>query len=298
VRDLVHAKLFVLASRSLRTLGTKILHFTTKGEKKMNENKLLNTDEIELTIEPETEVRESSCVLVTRFNDEVSTDSSPPYEGEETSDPSNPIPVSGYAESLESLEPIDIDKSPVEEKDGRYVIEVIIGSDNRVRVVNPSPWHWRVHGHLEMSFPNGKVYIGSGTMVNKHHVLTAGHCVYSPRDGGWATSVIFQAARNDGNVPFGSVNATRLLSVTGWTNNNDARYDMGMLILNRDLGNHTGWKGIITGPNKILNRHRVNVSGYPGDKGGRQMWTMADVIKSVHADAFRSLESRISSVLA
>jgi glutamyl endopeptidase len=251
--------------------------------RKMSESQLMTTDQTELVVEPEAEVTGASGVTVTRFNDEVSTDSSAPSEAE-TADPENPKPVSGFAEALEDAEFVDSDIEPSEEDDGRYMLEVIIGPDNRKRVINPSPWPWRVHGHLEMKFPNGKRYIGSGTMVSKHHVLTAGHCVYSGKDGGWATSIAFQAARNDGNLPFGSVYATRLLSVTGWTNNNDTKYDMGMLILSSNLGNSTGWKGIITGPNNILNRHRVNVSGYPGDKGGRQMWTMADIIKSVQAE--------------
>ncbi len=248
----------------------------------MSEIEKLGTDEIELDVEPEADVTGASKFSVSRFNDEVSTDSSAPEETE--TDATNPTPVSGFAESMEGLEVLDGNAEPSEEDDGRYMLEVIIGPDNRVRVANPSPWPWRVHGHLEMKFPNGKRYIGSGTMVSKHHVLTAGHCVYSRRDGGWATSIAFQAARNDGSTPFGSVHATRLLSVKGWTSSNNTNYDMGMLILSSNLGNRTGWKGIITGPNNILNRHRVNVSGYPGDKGGLQMWTMADVIKSVQSE--------------
>jgi len=134
-----------------------------------------------------------------------------------------------------------------------------------------------------MRFPNGKVYIGSGTMVGKRHVLTAGHCVYSKDDGGWATSVQFNAAQNEDKQPFGTVYASRLLSVNGWTSNSDREYDMGMLILKSDdIGAKTGWFGIITIPNdRELVRKRVNVTGYPGDKGGRQMWTHEDAVKSL-----------------
>ena len=59
-----------------------------------------------------------------------------------------------------------------------------------------------------------------------------------------------------------------------------------MLVLSSDLGNRTGWKGIITGPDRILSRHRVNVSGYPGDKGGHQMWTHKDAITSIAREKF------------
>lgn len=213
-----------------------------------------------------------------------STSSSMPEE-EAPPDAENPEAVEGYADITdEDLEPkIELRA----EEDGRFgIMEVVIPPDQRQRVTNTTAWPYRVHGHLIMRFPNGKTYIGSGTMVNRHHVITAGHCVYSHGDGGWAKSIQFNAAQNDANLPFGRMYATRLLSVIGWTQRRKSEFDMGMLILNGDLGRNTGWFGIITGPNSLLLRHRVNVTGYPGDKGGRQLWTMADVIKSVQAERF------------
>lgn len=207
----------------------------------------------------------------------------------------NPKPVEGYAKSEDvarKTASTDVGGLALE-PDGRYCMggapapEVIIGRDDRVRVNNPRAWPFSVHGHMVMRFPNGKTFIGSGTLVNKHHVLTAGHCVYSKADGGWATSVVFNAAQNDNQLPFGSASAVRLLSVTGWTQNGDRAHDMGMLILNSDLGARAGWFGVITlGNSSSLLRKRVNVTGYPGDKGGQQMWTHADAIKSVTAENF------------
>lgn len=224
----------------------------------------------------------NSAVGVLRHEDGISTESSTGQSAVESGE--NPRPVAGYADMNELQEAQASDVAPAAQDDGRYTTEVIIGTDDRVRVPNPDTWPWKVQGHMEMTFPNGQRYIGSGTMVNKHHVLTAGHCVYSQADGGWATSIVFQAARNDGSTPYGSVAAQRLLSVKGWTESNDSNYDMGMLILNEDLGQRTGWMGVITGPDSMLANYRVNVSGYPGDKGGRQLWTMADVIKTVSAE--------------
>lgn len=207
-------------------------------------------------------------------------------------DSRNPQPVSGVAPAAATREidpSLEKDIPLTRAPDGRYVFDptVIIGPDDRVRVGNPAAWPWSVQGHMIMRFPNGKTYIGSGTMVNRHHVLTAGHCVYSHSDGGWATSIQFNPAQNDSNLPFGSAVATRLASVVGWTRDADSNWDVGMLILNRDVGANTGWLGVITfGSDGPLNRYRVNVSGYPGDKGGQQLWTMADVIKAVNAERF------------
>lgn len=236
-----------------------------------------------LDVSPSTHLR-SSEVTIVRAEDTLATRGSAPPEAE--TDSRNPLPVSGFAArpeyELGSISPLDL----VERPGGRYGLEVVIGPDDRSRVSNPSAWPWRVHGHMRMRFPNGQTYIGSGTMVNRHHVLTAGHCVFSRNDGGWATSVTFEAARNDASIPFGTVSATKLLSVKGWTENNLTDWDMGMLVLGADLGSKTGWFGVISGPDSILSRYRVNVSGYPGDKGGQQQWTHADVIKSVAAERF------------
>lgn len=235
-------------------------------------------------------------ITITSIQGSMATESFLPDSVEKKSD-INPTPVTGFANEFIS----DTVYKPnseccATESDGHlflYQPEVIIEPDDRVRVNNTNTWPYSVQGHMIMKFPNGKVYIGSGTMVSKHHVLTAGHCVYSKDDGGWATSVQFLAAQNESTLPFGSVNASRLLSVTGWTSNGDSAYDMGMLILQSDLGVNTGWFGVITVPNDSeLIRKRVNVTGYPGDKGGQQMWTHADAIKSLTTEnAFYDIDT-------
>ncbi|MDD1018094.1 trypsin-like peptidase domain-containing protein [Pseudomonas sp. TNT2022 ID1048] len=226
-----------------------------------------------------------SKIIVTTFDGSASTDNFLPKTLEKNV-AENPEPVSEFVKDFRSDTEFLPNKKCKPSKSERdlflYQPEVIIWPDDRIRVTNTRAWPYSVQGHMIMRFPNGKVYIGSGTMISKHHVLTAGHCVYSKEDGGWATSVQFNAAQNDATLPFGSVYSSRLLSVTGWTTNNDRAYDIGMLILQSDLGAQTGWFGIITVPeDSELIRKRVNVTGYPGDKGGQQMWTHADAIKSL-----------------
>jgi V8-like Glu-specific endopeptidase len=154
-------------------------------------------------------------------------------------------------------------------------------SDNRVRITSTTVWPYSVHGHCIITYPDQKQYIGSGTMVNKHHVLTAGHVVYSKDNGGWATSVQFNAAQNDSTLPYGSAFATYLFSFKGWTESHLRDYDMGMLILDRDLGNSTGWLGLIATSDGNLSNHQITVAGYPGDKGGQQLWAATAPIVSV-----------------
>jgi V8-like Glu-specific endopeptidase len=156
-----------------------------------------------------------------------------------------------------------------------------LGADNRVRITRTRVWPYSVQGHVIITYPDKKQYIGSGTMVNRHHVLTAGHVVFSKANGGWATSVQFNAAQNDGTLPFGSAFATRLVSFKGWTDSQLRDYDTGMLILDRNLGDQTGWMGLITTSDGNLNGHEITVAGYPGDKGGQQLWAATAPIVSV-----------------
>jgi V8-like Glu-specific endopeptidase len=201
---------------------------------------------------------------------------------------------------MEAVPPTYIDPARkyilVEERDGRFrlvgtagrgkitlrsKVKLARGVDNRVRITNTAAWPNSVHGHVIITYPDKKQYIGRGTMVNKHHVLTAGHVVFSKANGGWATSVQFNAAQNDGTLPFGAAFATYLFSFKGWTGSQLRDYDTGMLILDRDLGNQTGWMGLITTGDANLSNHQITVAGYPGDKGGQQLWSATAPIVSV-----------------
>jgi V8-like Glu-specific endopeptidase len=161
-------------------------------------------------------------------------------------------------------------------------IKVKALEDNRVRITDTIAWPHRVHGHLIITYPDGTQFPGSGTMVNRHHVLTAGHVVHMASRGGWATSIQFNAAQDESILPFGAAFATRLISFRGWTEEQLAEYDTGMLILDRDLGNLTGWMGLILTGDDDLSRD-VTVTGYPGDKGGQQMWSATGAIRDVNS---------------
>lgn len=169
-----------------------------------------------------------------------------------------------------------------------------VSMDNRVRITNTTDWPHKVYGHLIITYPDGRQYPGTGTMVNRHHVLTAGHVVFSKPHGGWAASIQFNAAQDEAILPFGSAFATRLISFKGWTDLGLPEYDTGMLILDRDLGNQTGWMGLIAAQDDDLSSHQITVEGYPADKGGRQLWAATAPIHDVEShlityDAYTTL---------
>src|SRR5579862_5237529 len=42
---------------------------------------------------------------------------------------------------------------------------------------------------VQVTYPNGGTFVGSGAMVDSYHLLTAAHMLYEPQNGGWANSI-------------------------------------------------------------------------------------------------------------
>lgn len=149
-------------------------------------------------------------------------------------------------------------------------VGAIIGRDDRIHVDAPQLQGWSPHGHLDMTFADGN-FIGSGLLVGPRHVVTAGHCVFGK---GWATAISFTPGLNETARPYGSAHVKRIYTVKEWTNNKDSNNDFAMLILDRDIGNQVGWYGLMTPSDAFLKKLTINVTGYPGDKGGDKLYTM------------------------
>jgi glutamyl endopeptidase len=161
------------------------------------------------------------------------------------------------------------------------VQEVIIGTDDRIRVHSTGSYPWRAICALRMTAANGRRFIGTGWMISPRTVITAGHCVFMHNEGGWARTVEVIPGLNDASRPYGSCSSSQLRSVTGWTQSRDRRFDYGAIILpaNCRLGEQTGWFGFANRNDAFLQTAKLNLSGYPGDKGGSQQWFMAERTK-------------------
>ena len=156
--------------------------------------------------------------------------------------------------------------------------EVVIGPDNRIRVQNTTTYPWRAVCALRMTAANGARYIGTGWLISPRTVITAGHCVFMHDAGGWVRSIEVIPGMNDSARPFGSHVGTTLRSVSGWTQSKNRDYDYAAIILppgNRP-GAQTGTFGFAVRDDAFLRNAALNLSGYPGDKGGAQQWFRAE----------------------
>ncbi|WP_052046253.1 NB-ARC domain-containing protein [Candidatus Paracaedibacter symbiosus] len=161
-------------------------------------------------------------------------------------------------------------------------------SDTRLEVKDPSQWPHCVHGHLMMRFGEEEsIVVGSGILVGPNHVLTAAHNLHNHnKKGKWASEVWFSPGRKGDQFPFRRIKGKILLCAKEWIDQSRKKddYDLGMVILNRAIGNKTGWSGLLYAPDIYFEKWEITVTGYPGEKGGKdyystQMWEKTSRVK-------------------
>ncbi len=168
-----------------------------------------------------------------------------------------------------------------------YGPETVCGRDDRVQVsvTTGIPWRWICQ--LIITMANGQQSRCTGWFIGPKAVMTAGHCVYSKGNGGWARQIEVIPACNGAVRPFGSQVGTSFRSVKGWTDNSDPNYDYGAIILpNGNLGNTVGWFGFASLSDASLKNLLANNSGYPADKPFGTQWFNAGRVTNVTARKF------------
>jgi V8-like Glu-specific endopeptidase len=160
---------------------------------------------------------------------------------------------------------------------------------------------------LQATFPDHKTFDGSGVMVDRFHVLTAGHMVYSYADGGWATSILAIPDLNGTNEPFGEASMTYERTFTTWMNYSKAHpgstapgdLDIALVTLDEDLGNFSGWMSYGYNNNNAQFAAGViaNTAGYPATAGysGQQMEFSSGALAGLSSDG-SALEYYQSSI--
>jgi glutamyl endopeptidase len=163
-----------------------------------------------------------------------------------------------------------------EGNEGDVSTESVIGTDERTRVTTTTTYPYRAIAHIESDIGGC-----TGWMIDADTVATAGHCIYDPGSGRWASWAKVYPGRNGSTAPYGYANAVNFFSVTGWTQNGDTNYDYGAIKLDKPIGDSTGWFGlrVVSGS---LNGMAQNISGYPGDKTYGTQWEDADQVRETY----------------
>lgn len=166
------------------------------------------------------------------------------------------------------------------------LMKAIPGRDGRERIPSTTVWPNSIHTQLSMTF-KGDTYGGSGVMVGPHHLLTCGHCVYHFDKKILFEEILAYPALNGEEAPFGKVKVTKAYMFKNWQDRGDPRFDMALLLLDQSIGDYVGWGGLLNASDEELSQEKVvHITGYPGDKGFKQMWSMGHKIKTVKPEQF------------
>ena len=123
----------------------------------------------------------------------------------------------------------------------------------------------------------GTPYVCSGTAVlsgNRSTVWTAGHCVHDGASG-FHTNWTFVPAYADGQRPFGTFAARRLLTTSGWATRGDFSYDLGAAAVSPvggvNLTDRVGGRGVTFNYNRS---QTYRAHGYPAAPpfNGQRLW--------------------------
>jgi len=169
------------------------------------------------------------------------------------------------AKSQTTARPLPPDKS--------FGLLRVLGADERELVTDTTVLPWSAVGPVESLWHRSDgvmVSFGTGTLIGSRVVLTGGHVVYD-REAGWADEVIFIPGKHGNDEPFGRAYSVRTISQRAWVEQKDNRYDLAMIVLDRPLGEQTGYLPIVAQPESFFVDRNLNSAGYPGETKSGQL---------------------------
>jgi V8-like Glu-specific endopeptidase len=176
---------------------------------------------------------------------------------------------------------------------GRAFTEAIVGTDDRVRVPNAGNFPWRAICALRITSRSGQQYVGTGWLISRRTVATAGHCVFMHDDGGWAQEITVIPGLNGSRQPFGRYAARRFRTVDGWIQRQAAGSDYGVIQLEDPVPAEVGFFAFAALDDMTMKGIDANISGYPADRDGAsiQYYHARKLVKATEAKLFYDIDT-------
>ena len=122
----------------------------------------------------------------------------------------------------------------------------------------------------------------TGTIVAKRFVITAAICIYDAKAKKFYDNLDFYPAINGNTQPYGAVKWKDAYIPKGYAENGDIQYDFGLVVLDSDIGDQTGWFGF--GHVEKFDFKQLTLTGYPYDGvPGQTLWQTTCNIDSAEA---------------
>ncbi len=124
----------------------------------------------------------------------------------------------------------------------------------------------------------------TGTVVMKRFVLTAAWCVYDLKAKKFYENLDFFPAMDGKKTPFGQVAWKNVWVAKGFAEKGDLNFGYGLVELDQDIGDQTGWFGFGDVPN--FNFKSLTLTGYPfAGVPAQTMWETKCPVQGVDANA-------------
>ena len=156
----------------------------------------------------------------------------------------------------------------------RRVATTVFGNDDR-RAFQDTTYPWSTVGLVQTNRGSG-----SGVMIGPRHLLTVSHVIDWTAPAGFAADwVRFTPSFFDGNAPFGEAYGAHIYwylqeDGDGFITGNEGNFDYVVVVLDRRLGETTGWMGARGYDDDWDNLAVWSHMGYPADlnSGQRPTW--------------------------
>jgi V8-like Glu-specific endopeptidase len=165
--------------------------------------------------------------------------------------------------------------------DGQVTAAGIFGErDDRVLVPDTTVApHRSVTSLVALNAAGQPMWSCSGAMVSATAVLTAAHCVFDDRTGGYVPAIVVIPGRDGLTEPFGRATTTSYLVPNGWQQSRDYAFDFAVIALEgAPFGDATApYLMPVSAPDEYFSRgtRRFASAGYPGDKLAGTQWYVA-----------------------
>lgn len=188
------------------------------------------------------------------------------------------------ATPLQPLKSVKRIRPPVAD---RRVATTVFGSDNR-RAFQDTSYPWSTVGLVQTNRGSG-----SGVMIGPRHLLTVSHVIdWTAPEGFAADWVRFTPSFFDGDAPFGEAYGTHVYWYVqedgdGFISGNEGDFDYAVVVLDRRLGQTTGWMGARGYDDAWDSLDVWSHMGYPADlnSGQRPTWQGGFRVDGSDADA-------------
>lgn len=171
-------------------------------------------------------------------------------------------------------EELEYNMAPYDENAGILINEVtssevtplqLIGTrDRRVQNNNTTIHPYNAIAYLYIRWPDGTAARGTGFIIDRDSVVTAGHVVFDAERGGWATRITVRPGANGAdNFPYGAFESETLFSVNGWTVNGNLDSDYGLINISGTFPSTIGSFGYGVATTANFDGKFARITGYP-----------------------------------